>query len=185
MHEAIIAEAVRDPKFLARFWSKVDKSGECWAWQGARSRIRGRARYGICRVRGSHTRRDTTAAHRVAWAIAFGSVPESLCVLHRCDNMACVRAEHLFLGTKADNNRDKAEKGRAPRMQFEANGFARLTRTDVRAIAEAKRRGDNNAVIGARFGVKKETIWALLRRLRDDGRLTHDFHLSEAPELPR
>lgn len=51
--------------------------------------------------------------HRVAWEIYRGPIPNGLCVLHRCDIPACCNPEHLFLGTKADNNADMIAKGRA------------------------------------------------------------------------
>jgi hypothetical protein len=51
-------------------------------------------------------------AHRYSWQIAFGEIPSGLCVLHRCDNPSCVRHDHLFLGTQAENMRDRIRKGR-------------------------------------------------------------------------
>jgi len=50
--------------------------------------------------------------HRLAWTDANGPIPEGMCVLHRCDNPACFRLEHLFLGTRTDNATDRARKGR-------------------------------------------------------------------------
>ena len=86
------------------FWSKVDRSGECWIWTGDKM-PRG---YG--RVR----RRDRTyvGAHRVAWEIVKGPIPAGLHVCHRCDNPPCVRPDHLFVGTASDNARDRDAKGR-------------------------------------------------------------------------
>ena len=52
-------------------------------------------------------------AHRWAWMLVHGSIPDGLHVLHRCDNPPCFRPSHLFLGTDADNARDMASKGRS------------------------------------------------------------------------
>lgn len=55
----------------------------------------------------------TIAAHRWAWIDANGPIPDGMFVCHQCDNPSCVRPEHLFLGTLADNNRDMFAKGRS------------------------------------------------------------------------
>lgn len=52
-------------------------------------------------------------AHRLNWIEHNGSIPEGMCVLHRCDNPACFNIKHLFLGTKGDNNSDRHSKGRS------------------------------------------------------------------------
>lgn len=51
-------------------------------------------------------------SNRLAWFVYYREVPK-LCVLHKCDNRACVRKDHLFLGTRGDNNSDRAAKGRS------------------------------------------------------------------------
>lgn len=51
-------------------------------------------------------------AHRLAWEEAFGPIPAGMCVLHTCDNRACVNIDHLFLGTYQDNALDMVAKGR-------------------------------------------------------------------------
>jgi hypothetical protein len=63
--------------------------------------------YGLQKFHGK-----TRLAHRVAWMLAHGEIPDGLCVLHRCDNPPCINIDHLFLGTHADNVADKMAKGR-------------------------------------------------------------------------
>ena len=60
---------------------------------------------------GGHKGR-TLLAHRVAWELANGPIPDGLLVCHRCDNPPCCNPEHLFLGTKSDNALDQIGKGR-------------------------------------------------------------------------
>ena len=53
-----------------------------------------------------------TTAHRAAWINTYGPIPDGLFVLHMCDNPVCINLDHLFLGTHADNMKDKADKRR-------------------------------------------------------------------------
>jgi len=89
-----------------RFWGHVDKSdiGGCWLWIGTRSRG-----YGHFTL---NETRSPERAHRTAWRLVHGNIPHGIFVLHRCDNPACVRPDHLYLGTQADNIRDAFRKGR-------------------------------------------------------------------------
>lgn len=61
---------------------------------------------------GSKANYKNVAAHRVAYELTYGPIPEGLSVLHHCDNPACPRPDHLFTGTQLDNMRDMIAKGR-------------------------------------------------------------------------
>lgn len=89
----------------AAFWARVGARPRrgCWLWLGKP----GDDGYGrFC------WDSATEKAHRAAWVLANGPIPDGLCVLHECDVRACVRPDHLFLGTRGDNARDMASKGR-------------------------------------------------------------------------
>lgn len=86
----------------ARFWAMVEKGNACWLFQGALNN----KGYGKFYFQGR-----LCGAHRVAWALQFGALPDQH-VCHRCDTPACVNPAHLFLGSQRDNLRDMASKGR-------------------------------------------------------------------------
>jgi hypothetical protein len=96
----------------ARFWAKVRKgehADHCWEWTASK-RAKG---YGAFVWHDRNGRVVNGRAHRYAWMVTNGEIPEGLCVLHKCDNPTCVRPDHLFIGTRADNNRDMHRKRRA------------------------------------------------------------------------
>lgn len=94
-----------------RFWARVQKSREdkCWLWQGSVNKDG----YGRLQV-GPRGANRMWAAHRLAYALHNGPIPDGLWVLHHCDNPPCCNPAHLFLGTLADNHADMDSKGRRP-----------------------------------------------------------------------
>lgn len=96
-----------------RFWMKVNKTDGCWLWTAATFAYG----YGIFRVDGRNQ-----YAHRVAWELTNGPIPDGLSCLHRCDVPGCVNPDHLFLGTQGDNARDRNAKGRAASKKGPLNG---------------------------------------------------------------
>lgn len=84
------------PTESERFWSKVDKSGECWIWTGGK-----RNGYGFFNVRPT-----TIGAHRFAYIEANGPVPEGLVIDHRCRVKLCVNPKHLQAVTIALNGQN-------------------------------------------------------------------------------
>lgn len=137
-----------------RFWPKVDKSGDCWSWLGARNR----KGYGTIGLGGKHGK--CTPAPRAAWLLTRGPIPDGLLVCHRCDNPTCVRPEHLFLGTALENTHDMISKGRARHrpLRGESNRRALLTDEKVRYIRAERGNGRTLASLAAELGVHLTTV---------------------------
>lgn len=132
-----------------RFWDKVDQSGDCWEWIGARD-TRGYGRI--------LDRRAFRSAHRVSWELTHGDIPAGMFVCHTCDNPPCVRPDHLWLGTNRDNQRDAVHKGRNRVTSGDLNSHAVLTAAEVVVIRERALRGDLHRVIAADYGVTRSEI---------------------------
>jgi len=87
-----------------RFFDKILITDFCWEWIGAKYKDGYGALYKnskLCR------------AHRISYELFVDEIPDGMLVCHHCDNPACVKPEHLFIGTIKDNVKDKCNKGRA------------------------------------------------------------------------
>jgi hypothetical protein len=150
-----------------RFWRHVDRSddAQCWLWTGARY-ANG---YGVFHVGGMDGHNQT--AHRVAYRLTHGPIPDGLYVCHTCDNPPCVNPAHLFSGTATDNMQDASRKGRirAPVYHGEGHPSAILTASqvaEIRATVHLNRAGVNGSqvtVAARRYGVSCDTIRDILR----------------------
>lgn len=132
------------------FWPKVDvrSENECWNWKaGLNNKSYGAYNcYGTCHQ-----------AHRVAYVICVGEIPDDLKVLHKCDNPKCVNPKHLFLGTQAINVSDMNLKGR--------NGLTKLSEESVRKIWKLWHETDlNQHQIADEFKVGHENISRIILR---------------------
>lgn len=135
-----------------KFWSKVEKTSDCWIWLGAKH-AKG---YGHI-----HLGNTVEKAHRVSYRINFGTIPFGMFVLHRCDNPGCVNPDHLFLGTNEDNMADMKAKGRGNAPRGEAQHLSRLSEAavlSIRGSAETGRR------LARAYSVSPQTICDVRKR---------------------
>lgn len=143
-----------DKKTIERFWSKVDRHGPngCWQWTDYLSP------YGVFRVNGK-----ARGAHRFAWELANGHIPDGVFVLHKCDNPGCVNPAHMFLGTHSDNMADKVKKGRQSHHATwgSKHGLSVLKDDDIQKI-HSLASTTSNTEIARRFGVSRMQVWRIL-----------------------
>lgn len=153
--------------FRERFWAKVNKAGpvqshcsdlgQCWIWT---ARI---GTHGYGEIQRGRRGEGVINAHVASWLIHFGFIAPSLKVLHRCDFKPCVRPNHLWLGTDADNNHDMRNKGRDNTAQGEDAGAAKLTLAEVHEIRSLFQSGHTNcAALGRSFGLHRTQIWRIV-----------------------
>lgn len=91
-------------RFAGKF--RIDTQTGCWPWTAAVDY------HGYGRIQMGPRGGGVIIAPRASWLIHNGPIPEGMCVLHRCDNPPCVNPDHLWLGTRSDNQRDMMAKGR-------------------------------------------------------------------------
>lgn len=154
-----------------RFWSKADKTpgngiGDCWFWTSTIDKM-GRGTFKVSAKRGN------VQAHRQAYELAKGAIPEGLCVLHVCDVGKCVNPDHLFVGTQKDNVQDAINKGRwivpynrdkqdmTDKQVGSKNNYAKLDEDKVKEIKKMLDRGLTHKTIASYFDVSRATIGAI------------------------
>lgn len=141
----------------------------CWPWPGNITNAGYGSTQGLLK--------KTSSTHRLAWELAYGPIPPGLCVLHKCDNRPCCNPAHLFIGTQADNARDRNTKGRTRPPRGEANGQAKLTEDIVRSLRARYVRRDGEVpgryergvvslrALAKEFGVRYETARDAIKRV--------------------
>jgi hypothetical protein len=133
---------------MQRFWDKVaiGQPNECWPWTRAKTRD-GYGSFGAYKG-------ISVLAHRAAWEIQNGPIPDGMYVLHRCDNPPCVNPLHLFLGTQADNVADCSKKGRRNQSRWK-----KLSPEKRQEIRDLYATGSYSlAALGRKYGVSYQTI---------------------------
>ena len=153
-------------KDIERFWSKVNKNGDCWEWDSCM-----RSGYGAFKLNGK-----SVSAHRISWIMANGDIPDGMGILHKCNNRCCVNPAHLYVGTQKDNVRDAiaigahkmftavdAIKAYRSRPIGSRVGPSKLTENDVRKIRTLRDGGLTYRKIAGFYGIDHTTVISLIK----------------------
>lgn len=135
-----------------RLWARIAVGGldDCWIWQ------KGVDAYGYGQINEGGSRGRCLRAHRVAWTLTHGPIPDGMHVLHKCDTPRCCNPAHLFLGTGLDNIADCVSKGR--HIRGENSPRAKLSESEVAGIRARLAAGDTQSKIADSFGVRQTSI---------------------------
>ena len=142
------------PHDAVKFWARVRKTDGCWLFEGGSKN-------------GSHgTMPNGEYAHRFSWRLHFGPIPDGLEVCHKCDVGRCVRPDHFFLGTQAENIADMWAKGRGvkpPVHRGETHHNATLNDAEIARLRNRfeELRGKQQRLIATEFGVSQSTVWRI------------------------
>lgn len=159
---------------LERWTDKVLVGDGCWEWTGYRNP----SGYGIIGLGPAAAGNDR--AHRVAYRLFRGLIPDGAFVCHTCDNPGCTKPSHLFLGTNSENLQDAKRKGRLAYPRPWLDEFRPTARPDARGEKNAKAVLSNDQVaemrvkyaaggvtqkdLAAEYGVHQTTVSLLVRR---------------------
>ena len=107
---------------MRRFWSKVLRGGpeQCWPWQTSASTTGGYGKFRLSTNR-------LMNAHKMAYILSKGEVPDGKVVRHKCDNPLCCNPDHLELGTQLDNVWDMQARGRGRWSEREVDNYVAET----------------------------------------------------------
>lgn len=139
---------------LIKFMDAIPKNpiaGACWIWPKASKAI-----YPRITFPGEHV-----AVHRLSHFIYKGD-PYPLLVCHKCDTPYCFNPDHLFLGTSADNIRDRDAKGRT--STGERHYYANLTEAQVIEILSENKTWEWGLMnrLASRYNVSRGTMQGIL-----------------------
>jgi hypothetical protein len=142
----------RPPNTARQFWAQVASPNArgCTLWTGG---TRGNPKhpynfYGVFQVSGKRF-----GAHRYAWEISRGPIPDGLKVLHVCDEPLCCNVEHLFIGTSKDNTEDMHKKGRHWTLAGEGQPNHKLTEEQVAELRMRRTAGETFQSLADAFGI--------------------------------
>ncbi len=142
--------------FERNFWFWVKQSGFCLLWTGTKN---------ACGYGSFNIGTKSMLAHRVAWILKHGEIPDGLEICHDCpggDNRACVNVEHLHAWPHIKNIEDAVNKGAYKRG--ESGGAAKLTEETVLAIRADFSNGMTRAAIAEKHKTSMTNAFAIIHR---------------------
>lgn len=147
------------------FWRKVKTStaSRCWEWTGAKT-SKGYGNFSLYLI--NEGKRCNFTAHRVSYVLFKGFIPggSALCILHKCDNRACVNPNHLMLGTFKDNTQDMLRKKRGTTGENQPNSF--LKTADVLSIRQLHKEGHTCKSLSDRYSCHINHVYDILKYRR-------------------
>lgn len=143
----------RRPTIEEKFWARVDRRGanDCWPWTGSITGSHPDYPYGeFTHLRKTNPEAIRVRAHRFAYELLVGPIPDGLVIDHLCNNTLCVNPAHLRPTTSAENVRRGSIKPfckrghpRTPENLYWIDGYGRCKiccRADVRRRKERLKR---------------------------------------------
>jgi hypothetical protein len=131
---------------------KINKQTNCWEWQLSVQK---------CGYGKAYLNKKMQSAHRVAYQLYAGPIPDNYWVLHSCDNRLCCNPQHLFLGDVKSNTQDKVDKQRQNRGTTVPQ--SKLTEAQVLEI-RSKYPGKLQRELAAEYGISRSKISLIVNR---------------------
>ena len=138
-----------------RLLKYTNKTETCWIWTGYKCYWG----YGIISVKSKPKK-----AHRIAYEVWKGPIPDGLLIRHLCNNPACINPDHLEIGTHQDNMNDKVRANRQSRNcgpKGTRCATNKLAEEQVQSILQSKEKG---RILAQQYGVSEGTISSIRHR---------------------
>lgn len=151
-------------KTIDRFLKFIERVpfSDCWYFLGKANN------FGHCQfaISGTVPNQIMEGAHRFAYRAFKSAFPRELCVLHRCDEPCCVNPDHLFLGTRGDNNTDRKRKGRNSDRRGERHHMCRFSDAQCDEMRRLCASGLSQWAVARMFATHQTTISSIVRGVR-------------------